>query len=111
MSDETERLNELNLQGEGPGARLALYESALEHMHQAMCVIDRDGRIALCNQRFAEVVHLPADKLRPGMAVRDLFALAIEAVPEADVLSLDAIADRLIELQPALDPPHRGRAK
>ena len=107
MSYERDRLNELDLTGNGPLARLALFERAIEHMHQAVCVIDRDGRIALCNRRFSEVVGLPADKLRPGLTVRELFAMAIEAGHHPpDVTPEQLESEMWADL--AMDPPARS---
>jgi len=107
VSYERDRLNELDLTGNGPLARLALFERAIEHMHQAVCVIDRDGRIALCNRRFSEVVGLPADKLRPGLTVRELFAMAIEAGHHPpDVTPEQLESEMWADL--AMDPPARS---
>ncbi len=76
MPRSTEKLADLKRQNQALQARLALVESALEHMHQGLCVFDPDGRIALCNRRFAEALQLPADEIRPGLTLRQLVSLA-----------------------------------
>ena len=85
MSGSTEQLADLKRRNKALQARLALYESAFEHMHQGLCVFDPDGRIALCNRRYAEVIRLPADKLRPGSPAREPLAPGHEAAHPFDV--------------------------
>ena len=72
MPGSTDKLADLKRQNQALQARLALYESALEHMHQGLCVFDPDGRIALCNHRFAEVIQLPVEQVSAGLTLREL---------------------------------------
>jgi diguanylate cyclase (GGDEF)-like protein/PAS domain S-box-containing protein len=72
----TADLADLRRQNQALRARLALFESAFEHMPRGLCVYDREGRLALSNSRFAEALHLPADQVRPGTSLRELVALA-----------------------------------
>jgi diguanylate cyclase (GGDEF)-like protein/PAS domain S-box-containing protein len=48
-------------------------------MHHGLCVFDPAGRIALCNARYAEVIQLPAGKVKPGLTARELVALGQQA--------------------------------
>ena len=76
MPGSTDKLADLRRQNQALRARLALHESALEHMHQGLCVFDPDGRVALCNRRFAEVIQLPAGQVHPGLTLRQLVSLS-----------------------------------
>jgi methyl-accepting chemotaxis protein len=39
---------------------------ALNNMSQGLCMFDRDERLAVCNQRYAQMYKLPDDIVRPG---------------------------------------------
>jgi diguanylate cyclase (GGDEF)-like protein/PAS domain S-box-containing protein len=75
----TERLADLRRQNHALRARVALLESALEHMPRGLCVYDPEGRVALSNSRFAEAIQLPADQIREGASLRELVVLVQRA--------------------------------
>ncbi|HEY6817576.1 MAG TPA: EAL domain-containing protein [Croceibacterium sp.] len=79
MSNDAEQLNDLLRQNEAMKARLALFESAVEHMHQGLCMFDAEGRIALCNRRYAEILRLPPEAVQPGTTSSDLIQLGLDA--------------------------------
>jgi diguanylate cyclase (GGDEF)-like protein/PAS domain S-box-containing protein len=58
---------------------LALHRDALEHMHQGVCMYDSSGTIALCNRRYAEILRLPPELVRPGLTGSDVVRLGMEA--------------------------------
>ncbi|HEU4651995.1 MAG TPA: EAL domain-containing protein [Croceibacterium sp.] len=60
-------------------AQLALYRDAVESMHQGLCMYDADGRIRLVNRRYAEMLRLPPESVRPGLTNADVVQLCIEA--------------------------------
>ena len=60
-------------------ARLHLLEDALDNVRHGLCVFDSAGKIAFCNRRYSEAIGLPAEKIRPGLPVRDLIAMGMEA--------------------------------
>jgi PAS domain S-box-containing protein len=60
-------------------SEVALYRDTIEHMHQGLCVFDAGGRIALCNSRYADVLQLPPEKVRPGLSARELIELGMAA--------------------------------
>lgn len=60
-------------------AELALYRDAVESMHQGLCMYDLDGRITLANRRYAEVLRLPPESVRPGLTIADVVQLCIDA--------------------------------
>ena len=106
MSEQAQQLAELERQNAELRARLALAESALEHMHQGLCVFDSDGRIALCNHRYAEVIQLPADKIRPGLTARELFSLAREAGHYPSEVTAEQLEQCMWDNLSAGSPPH-----
>src|SRR5688572_11376576 len=59
--------------------RLALYREAVEDMYQGLCVVEPDGRLALYNSRYAQVLQLPQGTLRPGLTARELVELGMAA--------------------------------
>jgi diguanylate cyclase (GGDEF)-like protein/PAS domain S-box-containing protein len=54
--------------------RAARLQAALDGMRQGLCMFDADGRIVLFNQRYIELMALPAGDLI-GMSLLDLFHL------------------------------------
>ena len=53
MTDKATRLADLEARNAALETELALYRDAVESMHHGLCVWGRDGRIALCNARYA----------------------------------------------------------
>jgi PAS domain-containing protein len=75
MADKVDGLAEL----EAVKRELAMYRETLEHLHQGVCVFDAAGKIALCNRRYAEILQLPPDSVRPGLTGADIIQLGIDA--------------------------------
>ncbi|WP_277600675.1 EAL domain-containing protein [Altericroceibacterium xinjiangense] len=48
-------------------------------MPHGVCMFDQDGRIAVVNERYAEILRLPPEAVRPGVTGRELIELGIEA--------------------------------
>ena len=80
MPDKAGRLAELEARNAALEEQLALYRDAVEHMHQALCVFDGDGRIELFNSGYAKVLQLPHDAVHPGTTIRSLIERALAAV-------------------------------
>lgn len=59
--------------------RLNLIEDAVENVRHGFCVFAPDGTIAFCNRRYPEVIGLPPEKVRAGLAVRELIEMGQEA--------------------------------
>ena len=59
--------------------RIRLLEHAVESMGHGLCMFDPDGRLVLSNHRYAEVIGQPVNLVRPGMTVRELVELAVDA--------------------------------
>ena len=79
MAERANRLEELEARNAWLEAQLGLYRDAIEHMQQGVCMFDEDGRIALCNERYTEILRLPRNSLQAGMAGRDIIRLGMEA--------------------------------
>jgi len=79
LPGHADQIADLTRQNAALQARLALFENAFAHMHQGLCMFDPEGRIALCNDRYAEVIQLPADRIKPGLTARELVSLGQQA--------------------------------
>jgi diguanylate cyclase (GGDEF)-like protein/PAS domain S-box-containing protein len=79
MAKRTDRVAEAEARCAALEAELALYRDAVEHMHQAFYVFDAEGRVLLSNSGFAKVLQLPLEAIHPGVTLRDLIELGIEA--------------------------------
>jgi diguanylate cyclase (GGDEF)-like protein/PAS domain S-box-containing protein len=64
-------------------------------MHQGLCVFDPDGRVALCNRRFAEVIQLPAGQVHPGLTLRQLVSLSQAAGHYPSDASIEQLEQQL----------------
>src|SRR5665213_2951086 len=51
-------------------AKLALIETAIEHLNQGFCIFDRRHRLVMCNNRYADMYRLPAELSKPGTPLR-----------------------------------------
>ncbi|HYD24069.1 MAG TPA: EAL domain-containing protein [Croceibacterium sp.] len=79
MPDGQDRLAALEARNAHLEGQLALHRDALEHMHQGLCMFDGEGRIALCNRSYAEILRLPAEEVRPGVTAADLIHFGMAA--------------------------------
>src|SRR6266702_7862178 len=48
-------------------------DSTLNNLSQGVCMYDQHRRLILCNDRYAEMFHLPYELTRPGTALRQIF--------------------------------------
>jgi diguanylate cyclase (GGDEF)-like protein len=48
-------------------------DSTLNNLSQGVCMYDEHRRLILCNDRYAEMFHLPYELTRPGTALRQIF--------------------------------------
>ncbi|SDR52915.1 PAS domain S-box-containing protein/diguanylate cyclase (GGDEF) domain-containing protein [Rhizobiales bacterium GAS113] len=51
-------------------AKLAVIETALEHLNQGFCIFDRQHKLVICNDRYINMYRLPAELKRPGTPLR-----------------------------------------
>jgi diguanylate cyclase (GGDEF)-like protein len=68
----------------------ARFDAALNNMSQALCMIDADKRLIVCNVRFLELFGLSPGTVQPGTRVADVFR-AISAAGRYDPELIEAI--------------------
>jgi diguanylate cyclase (GGDEF)-like protein/PAS domain S-box-containing protein len=86
-------------------AELALYRSAVESLPQGLCLYDDQGRVALFNQRYAQLMQIDPAAMRRGLSGADIVQLVIDAGHHpgrnaADLLR--EITNQLAESSPSL---------
>jgi diguanylate cyclase (GGDEF)-like protein len=69
-------------------------DAALDNMSQGLCLYDSANRLMVFNRRFCEIFELPADRLRPGVAFRDVLELSIAAGAHPGKSAADLIAEQ-----------------
>ena len=79
MADAAGTADQLTQGNESLRGRLRLLENALECMNQGLCMFDAERRVSICNQRYSELLELPVEQVRPGMTLRELVQLGMEA--------------------------------
>ena len=68
----------------------ARFDAALNNMSQALCMVDCEKRLIVCNFRFLTLFHLSPGLVRPGVAIEQVFR-AIGAVGPYGAEMTDAI--------------------
>jgi diguanylate cyclase (GGDEF)-like protein/PAS domain S-box-containing protein len=56
-----------------------LLDSALNNMSQGLMMFDAQSRLILCNQRYLDLYRLPKGSVRPGMTLREIIQLRVDA--------------------------------
>ncbi|MGE0610865.1 MAG: putative bifunctional diguanylate cyclase/phosphodiesterase, partial [Hyphomicrobiales bacterium] len=51
----------------------SLFDAALKNMAQGLAMYDADGTLVISNQRYAEMYRFPADYVKPGRRLQELF--------------------------------------
>jgi len=69
LKEQQEQLRARNLQ----------FDAALNHMSEALCFFDREERLIVCNDQFAEMYNLRPDAIHPGMTLREIIELRYRA--------------------------------
>jgi signal transduction histidine kinase/ActR/RegA family two-component response regulator len=69
VKEQQEQLRARNLQ----------FDAALNHMSEGLCFFDKDERLMVCNDRFAEMYNLRPEAIRPGMTLREIIELRYQA--------------------------------
>ncbi len=57
----------------------ARFDAALNNMSQALCMVDQEQRVIVCNSRFLRLFDLPAAAVQPGAPIEDVFRNAAVA--------------------------------
>jgi len=95
MPRKADRLAELEARNAYLEEQLELHRDALEHMHPGLCMFDPEGRIVLCNQRYAEVLNLPPGTVRPGVTSSELIELGMAAGHYPPGKTLEQIREKI----------------
>jgi signal transduction histidine kinase len=69
--------------------------AALSNMSQGLCMYDAQQRLILCNRRYIEIYQLPAEKVVPGISLRQLMEISVNRGNYTQEEGERAIADRL----------------
>jgi len=66
------------------------FDTAVNNMHQGLCMYDQASRIVVANRRFTELFGLADDSIGPGLAYADVTAMVVAGgiVTPADMESL-----------------------
>jgi diguanylate cyclase (GGDEF)-like protein len=75
-------------------------DAALQNMSQGLVMFDRDSRLIVCNQRYAELYRLPPEMTRVGVSQKDMLGHLIAAGLLADQGSVQFIKARTVEGAP-----------
>lgn len=71
-------------------AQVLRYETAIDHISQGVCFFDSEQRLILCNRRYAEIYHLAAEQVSPGVPLREIIGHRLAAgtcpMPAGDYL-------------------------
>jgi len=51
-------------------ARAQRCQTVIDNISQGVSLFDREGRLILCNRRFAEIYRLTLDQVAPGATLR-----------------------------------------
>ena len=79
-----------------------LLDAALENMSQGLCLYDAQDRLEVFNRRFLEIFRLPRDKIKAGIAYRDVLELSVAANDHPG----RTVPDLMAEHRETLDQSH-----
>ena len=48
------------------------FELALANMPQGLCMVDAEGKLVVCNKRYADMYRIPAELTKPGTSLADI---------------------------------------
>jgi diguanylate cyclase (GGDEF)-like protein len=54
-------------------------QAAVSNMSQGLCMFDGDQRLIISNERYAVIYGIPADRIRPGMYLREILELRVKS--------------------------------
>ena len=98
---------------EREAALASQFDTALNNMPHGLCMFDGDGRLAVMNHRFTEMMHLPGDLVSSGLNAQQI----LDQCRENGVLSADSTHMILSEIKNArageiisIDPKTEMRA-
>ncbi|HEY2135910.1 MAG TPA: PAS-domain containing protein, partial [Xanthobacteraceae bacterium] len=71
------------------------FDAALQNMSQGLVMFDAEGKLIVCNQRYARLYGLPPEMMRPGITHKQILEhhVAVGIIPAAHAQAY--VADRL----------------
>jgi len=72
-------------------------DAALQNMSQGLVMFDRDGRLIVCNQKYAALYRLPPELIRPGVSHQQILEHRIASGVVAESNSLSFVKGRRLE--------------
>jgi diguanylate cyclase (GGDEF)-like protein len=88
ITELKQREKELNVQN-------MRFEAALQNMSHGLAMFDRDQRLVICNERFAQVYALPPELVKPGIRLEEILKYRVASgslrAPDRD----DFVATRM----------------
>ena len=83
-----------------------LLDAALENMSQGLCLFDAEKRIEVFNRRYVEIFKLPADKIRPGISLKEVLEISFAAGNHPNEVLEEVQADCLRRHNDTMYRPH-----
>jgi len=69
-------------------------DAALDNMSQGLCLYDADNRLKVVNRRFLEIFRLSPERVRPGIAFREILELSVLAGNHVGKSAPELIAEK-----------------
>jgi len=115
------------LAGEREAALANQFDTALNNMPHGLCMFRADGRLAVINHRFSQMMNLPDNVVQGGAGAADIFEASVRAgsisaassriilseiqsSQARDIITTDADVDRGRALSWTFQPMHGGGA-
>ena len=76
--ERTEALRALKVRDDIISSQNVRFETALNNMSLGLCFFDGDERLIVCNRRYIDMYGLDADRVRPGISLRDIVNMRYE---------------------------------
>jgi diguanylate cyclase (GGDEF)-like protein len=92
LEEQNRILHERELELEETNRR---FNIALGNMAQGLCMLDADLRLVECNDRYRELMRVPADVAKPGMLLRDVIGYSVDQGRHPGLTLDDIMAARL----------------
>jgi diguanylate cyclase (GGDEF)-like protein len=71
------------------------FDAALSNMSHGLCMVGKDHRLIICNQRFIDMLGIPPGAIGPGASLRDVIAASV-AVGNYPGASVDEAFERYL---------------
>jgi diguanylate cyclase (GGDEF)-like protein len=71
-------------------------DAALQNMSQGLVMFDRDGKLIVCNQKYAELYRLPPELIRSGVSHKQILEHRIGSGIVAESNSVRFVKDRTV---------------